>query len=49
MSVLPPKADIDERDGDVRFVPKADIVPRSEHLVGARDLRQVETESRLQL
>jgi len=33
----------------VRFVPKADIVPRSEHLVGARDLRQVETESRLQL
>jgi len=27
MSALPPKADIDERDGDVRFVPKADIRP----------------------
>jgi hypothetical protein len=25
MSALPPKADIAERDGDVRFVPKADI------------------------
>jgi hypothetical protein len=25
MSGLPPKADIDERDGHVRFVPKADI------------------------
>jgi hypothetical protein len=25
MSVLPPKADIAERDRDVRFVPKADI------------------------
>jgi len=27
MSALPPKANIDERDGDVRFVPKADIRP----------------------
>ena len=25
MSALPPKADIDECDGDVRFVPKADM------------------------
>jgi hypothetical protein len=25
MSVLPPKADIAERDYDVRFVPKADM------------------------
>jgi hypothetical protein len=25
MSALPPKADIVWRDGDVRFVPKADI------------------------
>jgi hypothetical protein len=25
MSALPPKADIAECDGDVRFVPKADI------------------------
>jgi hypothetical protein len=24
-SALPPKADIAERDGDVRFVPKGDI------------------------
>jgi hypothetical protein len=27
MSALPPKADIAECDGDVRFVPKADIGP----------------------
>jgi hypothetical protein len=26
MSALPPKADIDERDCHVRFVPKADIL-----------------------
>ena len=26
MSALPPKADMVERDGDVRFVPKADIL-----------------------
>jgi hypothetical protein len=26
MSALPPKADIDERDWDIRFVPKADIL-----------------------
>jgi hypothetical protein len=25
MSALPPKADIAEREGNVRFVPKADI------------------------
>jgi hypothetical protein len=25
MSALPPKADIAERDGNVRFVPKADM------------------------
>jgi len=29
MSALPPKADIAERDRDVRFVPKADILRRS--------------------
>jgi hypothetical protein len=28
MSALPPKADIPERDWDVRFVPKADIRQR---------------------
>jgi hypothetical protein len=30
MSALPPKADIDERDLDVRFAPKADILRCSE-------------------
>jgi len=29
MSDLPPKADIAERQRDVRFVPKADITPRA--------------------
>jgi hypothetical protein len=29
MSALPPKADIAERDQDVRFVPKADKVRRN--------------------
>jgi hypothetical protein len=29
MSALPPKADIAECDGDVRFVPKADILAYS--------------------
>jgi hypothetical protein len=34
MSALPPKADIAERDWDVRFVPKADIgAPIAGHLV----------------
>jgi hypothetical protein len=27
MSALPPKADMDQHGSDVRFVPKADIVP----------------------
>jgi hypothetical protein len=29
MSALPPKADIVQHGGDVRFVPKADMVVRS--------------------
>jgi hypothetical protein len=29
MSALPPKADMDQRGWDVRFVPKADIMQRS--------------------
>jgi len=29
MSTLPPKADIDRASWDVRFVPKADIRPKS--------------------
>jgi len=33
MSALPPKADIAERDWDVRFVPKADIPLLFDHLV----------------
>jgi hypothetical protein len=42
MSALPPKADIDLVDGDVRYVPKADILrcskrtPLFDHFVGAR-------------
>src|SRR5215472_11585752 len=45
MSALPPKADIGTQSWNVRFVPKADITPRSErsllfdHLVGAREHR----------
>jgi hypothetical protein len=40
MSAFPPKADIAERDWDVRFVPKADILRCKkmslfDHLVGA--------------
>jgi hypothetical protein len=35
MSALPPKADIAERNWDVRFVPKADIAALFDHLVGA--------------
>src|SRR6516165_10338932 len=40
MSALPPKADIDLVDGDVRYVPKADILrsskrtPLFDHFVG---------------
>ena len=34
MSALPPKADIAERHRDVRFVPKADIKPLLDHLIG---------------
>jgi hypothetical protein len=30
MSALPPKADIGERNWDVRFVPKADIAERDQ-------------------
>jgi hypothetical protein len=33
MSALPPKADIAGRDEDVRFVPKADILRCSKHVV----------------
>jgi len=41
MSALPPKADIDRRDGHVRLVPKGDIRTAAEfflfdHLVGTR-------------
>jgi hypothetical protein len=39
MSALPPKADIDGRRLDVRFVPKADISQLFDHLVGAREQR----------
>src|SRR5215468_5398830 len=45
MSALPPKADIGTQSWNVRFVPIADITPRSErsllfdHLVGAREHR----------
>ena len=45
MSTLPPKADITERDQDVRFVPKTDKVQRSkiralfDHLISAGDQR----------
>jgi hypothetical protein len=37
MSALPPKADIAGRNGDVRFVPKADIAghPPTEAKAGA--------------
>jgi hypothetical protein len=50
MSALPPKADIAERNWDVRFVPKADVSRCSknplskaslfDHLVGAAEERQ---------
>jgi hypothetical protein len=34
MSALPPKADIVQHGGNVRFVPKADISRLLDHLVG---------------
>jgi hypothetical protein len=40
MSALPPKADIPERQGHVRFVPKADIAEKlvhSDHRAGRLD------------
>src|SRR5262245_8100749 len=44
MSALPPKADIERRDGHVRFVPKADSCTAAnsilfDHLIGAREQR----------
>jgi hypothetical protein len=44
MSALPPKADMDEHDGDVRFVPKSDICSAAkerlfDHRVGAGEQR----------
>ena len=43
MSALPPKADIDRRDGNVCYVPKADICIAPDflfdHLVGAQKER----------
>jgi hypothetical protein len=38
MSALPPKADIDERDRHVRFVPKADIDPAIYSLIASWEL-----------
>ena len=35
MSALPPKADMETRPRDVRFVPKANIGRPIDHLVGA--------------
>jgi hypothetical protein len=35
MSALPPKADIVQHSGNVRFGPKADIDQLFDHLVGA--------------
>ena len=39
MSALPPKADIAQRDWDVRFVPKADI-PHCRKSASIRSLRR---------
>src|SRR5215468_2044323 len=39
MSALPPKADIERRSRDVRFVPKADIGFLFDHVVGLRKQR----------
>jgi hypothetical protein len=35
MSALPPKADIPSAERNVRLVPKADIAPFIDHVVGA--------------
>jgi hypothetical protein len=37
MSALPPKADIVQHGGNVRFVPEADIRPLFDHLVGGHE------------
>jgi hypothetical protein len=34
MSALPPKADIDRARGDVRFVPKAEVVGSPNNMIG---------------
>jgi hypothetical protein len=39
MSALPPKADIAERQLDVRFVPQADILRCNEECLSARAAR----------
>jgi hypothetical protein len=39
MFALPPKADIGERNWDVRFVPEADIHQMFNYMVGAREWR----------
>jgi hypothetical protein len=39
MSALPPKADIEGRQFDVRFVPKADIDPNQSPCASRRDTR----------
>jgi hypothetical protein len=41
MSALPPKADIAECDGHVRFVPKADIIATDDAIVTWRETRCV--------
>jgi hypothetical protein len=41
ISALPPIADIDQRGGDVRFVPKADIVTLFDPLVRGRFPRTI--------
>ena len=35
MSALPPKADIGQRGGNVRFVPEADIHQLFDYMIGA--------------
>jgi hypothetical protein len=50
MSALPPKADIVQRQGDVRFGPQAAVSRRSklqlfDHLVGAAKERQRDGEA----
>jgi hypothetical protein len=49
MSAIPPKADIRERDWDVRFVPEADSCSAARkllvHLVGNREQRRAYVEA----